>query len=69
MTALRSSKEFLALAAPLFFDFCFLAQEVHFCSVSLCERSSVHQAFLLARFAASSRIHSEVNTSYPFDNG
>ncbi|KAI8530736.1 hypothetical protein RHMOL_Rhmol11G0082800 [Rhododendron molle] len=66
--ALRSVKELPAIAAPLFFNFCFLAQSVHICSITLCERNKVHQAYLLARFAASSRIHSEADISYPFDN-
>ncbi|KAI8530737.1 hypothetical protein RHMOL_Rhmol11G0082800 [Rhododendron molle] len=65
---LRSVKELPAIAAPLFFNFCFLAQSVHICSITLCERNKVHQAYLLARFAASSRIHSEADISYPFDN-
>ncbi|KAG5531062.1 hypothetical protein RHGRI_025876 [Rhododendron griersonianum] len=66
---LRSIKEIPAIAAPLFFDFCFLVQSVHFCSLSLCDLSRLHQAYFLAKFAASSRIHSEVDTSYPFDTG
>ncbi|KAI8559626.1 hypothetical protein RHMOL_Rhmol04G0188000 [Rhododendron molle] len=33
--ALRSIKEFPAIVAPLFFDFCFLVQSVHFCYVTI----------------------------------
>ncbi|KAI8559627.1 hypothetical protein RHMOL_Rhmol04G0188000 [Rhododendron molle] len=32
---LRSIKEFPAIVAPLFFDFCFLVQSVHFCYVTI----------------------------------
>ncbi|KAI8531554.1 hypothetical protein RHMOL_Rhmol11G0145500 [Rhododendron molle] len=65
---LRSIKEYPAIAAPLFFDFCFLVQSVHLCSVSLCDRSRIHQAYVASEYVASCRIHAEIDSSYPFDN-
>ncbi|KAI8527641.1 hypothetical protein RHMOL_Rhmol12G0091500 [Rhododendron molle] len=61
---LRNVKEFSAIAVPLFFDFCFLTQSVCICSITFCEHIKVQQTYLLACFAASSRIHSEADISY-----